>query len=258
MIVPIHIAYRFIKPLAGGTTRPWLIEVDTGKDFPERFVLKLFSKSDLEQENYIAHEILGSALARSLDLRTPGIALIKLTDDFKATVPELQLKDLSKCPEGLKFASAHILGQEYSATLHSRYLTKDDFPTIFAFDMLIANTDRNLRKPNMLIADQQFYLFDHERAFGFEEPDMRKLGYLIKDHLLYPRVKKLFRFSGENLFDTLKFYLEELRFTEIHPLLTQLEGLQLAGEKERRWIEYVEMVQSDPVKFINLLIQHLE
>lgn len=258
MKIPVYRAYRFIKPLKGGTTRPWQILADSGKDSPELYVLKLFTRKDLEQQNYIAHEIMGSVLAKEFDLNTPDTALIELDETFLSTVPAIQYQDWRNCSQDLMFGSKFIEGAEFSPALHMRYLNKDEVPSILAFDMLIANTDRNRNKPNLLISERQFQLIDHERAFGYDKPATTKLSYLIQQHLLYKRTRTLLRKRGDDVFDSFQLYLESLRFKNLGAALKDLQALGLAGQKEQDWLEYLKNVQREPSKFINLLSDHFK
>ena len=106
MSIPVFKAYRFINPLGGGSTRPWLIEVDTGKEKPELYVMKLFREQDMAQRNYLAHEVMGSLLADEFDLPTPDIALVQLPLSFLETLEDAELHQLKKCQAPFYFASA--------------------------------------------------------------------------------------------------------------------------------------------------------
>lgn len=257
MKIPSYTAFQFINTLAGGTTRPWLIEVDTGKANPELYVMKLFPDKFLQQQNFIAHEVMGSILAKEMDLPTPDIALIKLSESFKATIPSEQLPDLQQCSGKLFFATKYTLATEYSQTLQLRYLTKDDIPTILAFDMLIYNIDRTKRKPNLLFCEKKFYVIDHEGAFAHAHPDRTQISFILKNHLLYNKSKSLLR-RNEDCFDSFLFYLEGLRFNNLTAALSQLKSLGLSGVKEQDWVEYISKVSKEPSKFINLLKELLQ
>lgn len=253
MNIATYNAFRFIGTLTGGTTRPWLIEVDTGSPYPELFVLKLFPDKFLNQQSHIAHEIMGSLLAKEMDLPTPDVAFVKLSESFKSTVPPKQLLDLEQCSNELFFASRYFTSAtEYSDALQLRYLTKDDIPSILAFDMLVYNIDRTKRKPNLLFSEKKFYLIDHEAAFAHANPEMNQIGYILKNHLLYNKTKSLYR-KNKDCFDSFQFYMESLRLNNIHEALDQLEALNLSTPKERMWLEYISREAKEPSKFINLL-----
>ncbi len=235
------------------------MEVDGGGEFPELFSLKLFSAKDLSQKNYIAHEILGTYLAKEFELRTPNVALIETDEIFLSTVPKSQKQDFIKCPVGLKFASRFLEEAiEYQDVLQMRYLTKDDIAILLAFDMMIFNADRTHSKPNLLISEQKFHLIDHERAFGYDTFQMSNISYLIKEHLLFKKMKKLVSQRGIDVFDSFRFYLEGLRFVGLEQLLDELERLELSGKSQRDYMAYLKKLQHQSDKFINLLYSHLK
>ena len=258
-MIPVYKAYQFIQRLEGGTTRPWLILVDTGGKEPEKYVLKFFSSKDLNDDNFIAHEFICNWLANELDLSTPEVSLISIDDDFISTIPTHLIPDLQKCPRGLFFGSKHILAQEYSPALHNRYLTKDDIPNILAFDMLVLNTDRRKEKPNLLMEENDFVLIDHEKAMVYDSPNLNQIPFQITNHLLFDRAKKLYRANGPNIFDSFKFYLDNLNLKPLYPIVEQLEDINLANSKELIWIEYLQNITNrNSNKFLDLLIHLLQ
>ncbi len=95
---------------------------------------------------------------------------------------------------------------------------------LFAFDLLIANTDRRKDKLNLLFLGEwdNFWLIDHEKAFANTNANnwQEQLSTLAKNHTLQPILKK--SNIGASIFDTFAYYLENINWTKLNQKLNQL------------------------------------
>lgn len=116
---------------------------------------------------------------------------------------------------GYNFASKYIKG--FKTFVTGQGLNNHELPAaqnIFAFDVLIQNSDRTHNKPNMMTDGQEIIIYDHELAFGFvfdllKNPapwELREFDYQwINNHVLLSRIKgKEFDYAAfSKRFDTL-------------------------------------------------------
>ena len=149
--------------MRGGSTRPWAVYVSDSEGKLLRFVVKVFKDEPFQIQPYVMNEVLGTVIAGMFDLSTPKAAFVEFTEDFIQTLPPQQLEQLGRSPLGVKFGCELLdSSYQYSPSLAKRYLEVYDIESIYAFDNLILNRDRNARKPNLLLHPQQSYLIDHE------------------------------------------------------------------------------------------------
>jgi hypothetical protein len=153
----------------GGRTEPWLIHVLAEGD-RKPFVVKLFHTEEVDHEHTVAREVFGSVLATEFDLSIPEPALINFSNAFIGTLPN-EMKEIASIKDHrLKFGCRYCDNtQLLDSSLPANHLPKIAYEaaTIFAFDTLINNKDRGRIKTNILVSNavDEYYIFDHERAF---------------------------------------------------------------------------------------------
>lgn len=253
-MIPILKPYGKPETLAGGTTRPWLLNglVD---EQPEPYVVKLFTAHDIGQVNYVAKEVMGSLLADEFDLPTPDIAFFDLSDLNPDLLFDDQATQWAQADPKWKFASRSLHpAEELSPNMGRRYLKDFEVVTIFSFDMLIWNLDRNDRKPNALLKDGSVWLIDHERAFpnGLNPAEQGYLPGFYKEHLFYDDARYFFKKDGTSL-DTFAYYLTALNIRPLEAALNQLEDAGFLVEDEWRWIHYLQTLARQPKPFIDVI-----
>ncbi len=253
-------AYRFVRILEGGTTKPWLLEVETEEGNLIQAVVKVFKPDQLVQKSYTGHEYLGAWLAQELNLSTPEFFLVRLSNSFIKDLPFAANLKIDENGEAILFGNKYLEGSAiYSHTLLLRHLNKDDIAAILAFDMLISNTDRRRGKPNMLMTKKQFYLIDHELAFGSTPPSLNNLPHLVNGHILFDHARKLFRQKGKGVFDFFSFSLENLSDLKLRKTFSRLQELDLLTEEEtNHWVDFILSTKANTKEMINLLSNHLK
>lgn len=252
-------AYRFVRILEGGTTKPWLVEVETEEGNLIQAVVKVFNPDQLVQKSYTGHEYLGAWLAQEFNLSTPEFFLVRLSNSFIKDLPFAANLKLDENGEAILFGNKYLEDSAiYSHTLLLRHLNKDDIAAIIAFDMLISNTDRRRGKPNLLLSKKRFFLIDHELAFISDPPSLNNLPHLVKDHVLFDHARKLYRQNGKSIFDFFCFSLTDVSSPALKSTVNRLQNLELLTARDRNWIDFVLHHKANSEELINLLSNHLK
>ena len=101
---------------------------------------------------------------------------------------------------------------DYSDTLTNKHLARYDIESIFGFDVLIRNTDRREKKPNIFFQKDTYYLIDHEQTL-----------YIDKGFIDYYNTSNRWSFIYKDIkgkgFDTsdyaaIRSYLEEIKLNQ--------------------------------------------
>lgn len=210
-MLPIYDEINFIDILdKGGRNKPWLVKVNVG-DAYENYVIKIF---DEDPENFwTASEVYGSILAKEFDLPTPDIALFEVTPETIMTFPgELQMY-LEDKGSGIKFGNLFMEGSLQFDPTSSRQIgivkNRIEMDTLYAFDQLINNIDRNSNRPNILIRQDEIMLIDHELAFNELNEDRQTqilggntIGNNYQHHIFYYMLRSASGRSKQDFFST--------------------------------------------------------
>jgi hypothetical protein len=211
--LPHFVATTFLRELPSGTTKPCVFECEyeSGETrITAEYVVKFRSGVRGDQTG-LMFEVIAAQLAKRLSIPVPDAALIELTPELAGAIPDTNVALRTLSSAGLNFGS-RFLFPGYTA-----WLVSDNVPMairqtaveIFAFDVLIDNTDRRREKPNLLSKVNELFAIDHELAFTFTRliggyPESwldRDLEFFRKEHPLYPGLKgqpiDLRRFKGE-------------------------------------------------------------
>jgi hypothetical protein len=162
-MLPVYRAISFDRIIdKGGRTHPWSVLVDTGAGI-KPYVVKMFSAYAASQREHVCNEVLGNALARQFDLKVPQAAFIEMDMDFVMTISDFEAQQqFDLADERIKFGSELIEGNY----LFNPSFTKGqaakmvELDSLFAFDNLIRNRDRNNGKPNLLVKGSSAYLYN--------------------------------------------------------------------------------------------------
>ncbi|RFM31064.1 HipA family kinase [Chitinophaga silvisoli] len=179
-MLPIYPAVSYIRIISqGGRTKPWLVLVNTPNGI-KPYVVKMFRSDELEREP-VLNEILGNVLAKEFDLPVPEAALIEMDENFRMSIKDpTALEILDLVDERPKFGSSLIEGNYLFNTSFKKNQTSRmiEIDTLFAFDVLIRNKDRNSFKPNLLVTGNSAILIDHELGFEINENTINQLDAL--------------------------------------------------------------------------------
>ena len=100
----------------------------------------------------------------------PEPVIVNISDEFAETMERHENYEVASRSLGYNFGST--LQNGYQELLSGQPLNKDlqsRLLDLFAFDVLIGNTDRRGDKPNFLTNGEDLLIFDHELAFSFTQ-----------------------------------------------------------------------------------------
>ncbi len=258
--IPVYQAIELKKVLQeGGSTKPWLVEVLI-EERTEPFVVKMFKKESLDQYNAFANEVLAHELALELDLNVPDKAFIKIDDNFIDTLPTEQKKLITEgfYDDRVKFATKYIEKSTiYSPEINKKALDIYDIESIYAFDNLICNGDRRIKKPNLLLKEKDYFLIDHELSFnGISETYIKSIKnqqfhYPHEKHVFYSYLKK--QKNKNNFFDT---FTENFKYLDVDCLDDSIQQLNTHRHYVREsdfYKTYLRFIRENLTLFVKLL-----
>jgi hypothetical protein len=134
------------------------------------YVVKL-KGSDQMWEGSSLNEMLASFIALELNFQTPEPVVINITEDFIETMKHRH-NNFIIASKSLGFNFGSALKDGFQEVLSQQSLPselKAKLGEMFAFDVLLGNTDRRKDKPNFLTNGKDLLIFDHELAFSFTQ-----------------------------------------------------------------------------------------
>jgi len=170
-MIPIYKAIRLIKTsLRGGTTLPCLMTVIENTGIIQgTYVVKVFDIKHLQQYNPTNKEIIVNYLATEFDLSVPKMAIIEVPENIIKELLEKKDYKNKSLKAGLYFGCEFIDNTTfYEEEVKNSNYDEWELETIFAFDALIRNFDRVIKKPNILFKNGSFVLIDHELSLNIE------------------------------------------------------------------------------------------
>jgi hypothetical protein len=158
------------RRMSSGRNQPLLVHARGQDNQLVQCVLKPRCRLALPPTEYLL-EWIGSALARSFDISTPGPLAVRISAEFAAGITRDFLADLAGSI-GLVFGSTFV-GKPYTQmpadfVLNARQ--RRAATAILAFDIFIHNPDRRVGNHNLFVKRNDFLVFDHEAAFSFLLP----------------------------------------------------------------------------------------
>ncbi len=156
------------KILKSGRTRPMIIQgICKQTGFKSEYVVK-FKGSEEMWEDSTLNELLGAWIGLELGLNIPEPVVVNVSKEFIETMKTHGNYKIATNSIGFNFGNVYheafqefISGQPVSPVLKLKLLD------LFAFDVLIGNTDRRVDKPNFLPNGKDLLIYDHELAFSF-------------------------------------------------------------------------------------------
>lgn len=229
--------------MKGGTTKPINI-IALNKDIPTKYVMKVFTKTQIMQGSSVAKEIICNELAQQFDLNCPDYGVININhNEFTGIYDE---ERIAKLDEGYKFCSKYLEGNAIFNPLVTNSFLKDyEVASIFAFDFLIYNADRGgfRNKPNLLINDNGLYLIDHELTFPFISAEIDEVNYEkylgnypFQHHVLIGHLKSLRNKNG--LFDVFVETLKVLNLNDLNNIFDFLDKFNIAHVERQKFMHY--------------------
>lgn len=257
-MLPVHQAISFVEIIRkGGRTQPWVCVVYTEGGL-KKYVVKLFQRDQEEQRHSVVNEVVGHVLAKEFDLATPNAALIEFPEGFIMTLNRDAQMVLGLRDERIKFGTEVINDPQlftHSLDRHS-IATKISIETLFAFDNLILNGDRNSNKPNLLVTKSNAYIIDHELAFNFKSDTIKDLKNgridfnLCENHIFFKYLSRMDSRKKAHFFNEFEFYLQELKINQLEAYFSQLESFGYTVNREQI-VSYLTLIKDNPVSFVN-------
>lgn len=166
--LPEVLPFQWVRTLTSGANCPALVRgVELNSHTAGDFVLK-YRGAERMDEAASRRELVAAWLAAELDIWTPEPVVLHLEPGFREAVPTEFRARLTAKALGLNVGSRFVDGH---ATFESVPMLASELlqsvARIFAFDLLIQNSDRRAEKPNSFLAEGRIYVYDHELAFGF-------------------------------------------------------------------------------------------
>jgi hypothetical protein len=178
-------ATHYVAPLHEGGSLPAVVEADD----LGTYVLK-FRGAGQGRKALIA-ELVAGELARAVGLAVPEIVLMQLDPKLARLEPDPEIQDLIRWSSGLNLALDYLPG-----ALGFDPLVDPPEPSLASrilwFDALVANVDRSVRNPNMLMWHKQLWLIDHGASLYFHHGQSgwgsanRKPYAAVREHVLLP------------------------------------------------------------------------
>lgn len=261
-MLPIYKAISFIKIIEkGGRTRPWLVLVDTGGGVIP-YVVKMFTTQLIQSRNSVCNEVLGNVLAQEFSLPVPKAALIEMDQSFQSTINDPEAFEIfQQVDERIKFGTEQIEGNFlFSPVLTKRQAARMiELDSLFAFDNLIRNRDRNNAKPNLLVKGNSAYLIDHELGFEIDNQTLAEYNNGIwhdnfyRFHIFYNYLKNSRKLTKISYFEEFREYLNYLNIKGLDPIFNQLSALGYDTRFKSVLEEYLQEMKKNSSNFVNLL-----
>jgi hypothetical protein len=249
--------------LVGGSTHPRTVIINKDNKLVP-YAMKLYKEKDIESSFSVAKDVYCSILAKEFGLATPPPALLDIPDSIYSDLSDELKMELSGKDKRLKFGCKLINGAfPYIDSTHREYLNKYDIETIYAFDNLIKNGDRDKLKSNILMKGTVAYLIDHELTLTINETTIQHFidsnwVYSEKNHIFYAYLKDGKKEDKKTYFEDFENSLNGINFDVLDSYSEQL--IKLGHHTEENYFilkEYLCLLQRDSGKFVNLLRGHL-
>lgn len=261
-MLPIYKAIAFDQIIdKGGRTRPWSVLVDT-PDGIRPYVVKMFTNQLVTDRDSVTNEVLGNVLAPEFDLPVPKAAFIEMDEDFRRSIQdEDALVAFDMADDRIKFGTELIDG---NVLFNSRFTRAQaskmiELDTLFAFDCLIRNRDRNAAKPNLLVKSQSAYLIDHELGFEigpdlitqFRRGEWEDRFYM--HHICWNYLRRARRPGKLGYFNTFEEYLRMLNVKALGAYFQQLRGAGYSVDRHGLILKWLVEAKQNSGNFVTLL-----
>lgn len=241
--------------MKGGTTKPVNIIALNNSDVPTKYVMKVFTESQIAQGASVAKEIICNELSKQFDLNGPDYGIIKVDHNEFAGIYDAER--IAMLHSGYKFCSEYLEGSAIFNPLVTNSFLKDyEVAMIFAFDLLVYNADRGgfRNKPNLLINDKGLYIIDHELTFpfiadGLEDVNYERylVNYPYQQHILIGYLKSLRNKNG--LFDEFVEMLKVLNLNDLYSTFDFLEKFDITHVERQKFMHYFAWAKNNVAVF---------
>jgi hypothetical protein len=151
-------AIRYLTPLREGGSVPAIIEADDDGTYVAKF------RGAAQGVRALVAEIVCGELGRLLGLPVPQLVKVDVDVLLSKSEPDVELQELLRKSAGLNVALDYLPGSLNWEPPLAPPPDRDLAARIVWFDAFIANVDRTVKNPNMLIWHRRLHLIDHGAA----------------------------------------------------------------------------------------------
>ncbi|MDB4970164.1 MAG: aminotransferase class [Myxococcales bacterium] len=184
-------ATRYVTPLREGGSVPAIIEADDCGTYVLKF------RGAAQGAKALVAELVAGEVARALGLPIPELVLVELDPVLGRSEPDPELRAPLRASGGLNIGLDYLPGSiAFDPALAVSSLSGLAARIVW-FDALIANVDRSVRNPNLLLWHKELYLIDHGAALYFHHDWATFSSHSgdrfqrTRDHVLLPFARDL-------------------------------------------------------------------
>ena len=262
-MLEIYTAVSFQGILTGNKTNPLLVLVEINNEH-KPFIIKMFNQQNEVECDGVNREVMGSILAAEFGFDVPGSALIDISSvSFERSITNEQiLNKLRSLKIRLAFGTEYLYPSivYFSNALNLRLVQQRIcIPSLFAFDVMIRNTDRSFRRPNLIIHSERIYLIDFESSFQFRKhmlndtlPDRSAYKY-YHTHVFRSLLSAYEPHKKENAFDRFMEQLERIDMALIAICIGQLKTMGFLVHNSETALHCLEKIRENKISFHDTL-----
>ncbi len=185
--LPTYQATRYITPLREGGSLPAILDTDGGGMYVAKF------RGAGQGAKALIAEIIVGSVATLLQLPTPTLALIQITESFGRTEPDPEIQDILRGSVGINVGARYLEGAYNFDPVVITEIDPELAANVVWLDAFSTNIDRTPRNPNMMFWNNGIWLIDHGAALyfhhhwaGVTESTPHSAFAPIRDHVLLP------------------------------------------------------------------------
>lgn len=242
-------ACRYVAPLREGGSLPAVVEADDDGLYVCKF------RGAGQGANALVAELVAGEIARALGLPVPDIVLVQLPGDLARTEPDPEIQDLIRASEGVNVGLDYLPG----STMFDPLVDRPDASLASAvvwLDALVANVDRTVRNPNLLMWHRRLWLIDHGAAMYFHHgaddyaARARDPFTLVREHVLLPLATRVADVDASLAQALTPARLEAIVAAVPDAWLTGSSSALAAGARRAGYVDYFTRRLAAPRPFI--------
>ena len=179
-------ADRYVQPLREGGSLPAVVDTEGGGLYVVKF------RGAGQGAKVLVSELIVGGLAAYLELPTPELALIDISERFGRSEPDPEIQELLRRSHGTNVGMRYLSGAfNFDPTAAGNLITPEFAARVVWLDAFTTNPDRTHRNPNMMIWQGGPWLIDHGAALyahhdwsSVDEARTRTPFSLIRSHVL--------------------------------------------------------------------------
>jgi hypothetical protein len=158
-VIPTVAVTRYVTPLREGGSLPGIVEGDDLGTYVCKF------RGAGQGARVLVAEVIVSALATRLGLRTPRLVVLDLDPAIARYEADEEVQDLLNASPGANLGIDFLPGS-FGIDAPAE-VPDDEALTVLWLDAFTANVDRSWRNPNMLVWHDELWVIDHGASLYF-------------------------------------------------------------------------------------------